>query len=68
MGMLAAVTFVSTAAVAQQRANTRDPGNAMTTAQNDAHGKIQKQTNPKKNGTSQSESTSGQNKNGQPQK
>jgi hypothetical protein len=28
---------------------------------------IQKQTNPKKNGTTQSESPSGENKNGQPQ-
>jgi hypothetical protein len=30
-------------------------------------GKIQKETNPRKNGTTQSQSTNGMNKNGQPQ-
>jgi hypothetical protein len=48
--------------------------NAMIVAQNGMSGNdsrdntIQKQTNPRENGTSQSESRDGYNKNGQPQK
>jgi hypothetical protein len=69
-GMLAAFAFASTSALACP-GHTAAKG-ALLTAQNEqtmpSRGDtIQKQTNPKKNGTSQSESRGGENKNGQMQ-
>ncbi len=70
-GMLAALAFASTSALAQP-GFSGDAKGAIVTAQNNAmpsRGEnIKKQTNPKKNGTSQSESKGGENKNGMMQK
>lgn len=69
-GMLAAFAFASTTVLAMPE-HTAARG-AVVTAQNDMPptrgNAIHKQTNPKKNGTSQSESRGGENKNGQMQK
>ncbi len=71
---LSAFTFVSAAAFAQTPPRNDDPNGAGMGRQADQspsaktpQSKIQKQTDPKKNGTSESESMHGHNKNGQMQ-
>jgi hypothetical protein len=67
---IGALALLPTLSYAQNSGGAR-AGNDQGAAANGAMAKdkshIQKQTNPKKNGTTQSESPSGENKNGQPQ-
>lgn len=68
-GLIAALGLASPAAFACARSTSA--GDAKTFAQNTTSGggnEIQKQTDPAKNGTSESESPNGANKNGQPQR
>ncbi len=71
LGIAGACALASTNGFAQTAVLSH---NALIVAQNGMSGNdsrdntIQKQTNPRENGTSQSESRDGANKNGQPQK
>ena len=74
IGMLSAFTLVSGTAFAQSPPRNDDPNGAAMGRQGDQspsakkqQGKIQTQTDPKKNGTNQSEDVNGGKKNGQPQ-
>lgn len=68
---IGALALLPTLSYAQNSGGARaanDPGaaaNDRAMSKDKSH--VQKQTNPKKNGTSQSESLGGENKNGQPQ-
>jgi hypothetical protein len=68
-GLTAVLAFASSAAFACEKWSSA--GDARTFAQNATSGgqtDVQKQTDPSRNGTSQSEDTNGANKNGQPQR
>ena len=74
IAVVSAFTFASAMAFAQNAPRNDDPNGAAMDRQSDQspsakkpHGNMQKQTNPQKNGTSQSESRQGNNKNGQAQ-
>jgi hypothetical protein len=69
---LAAAALAFTPLAAWSQTSTTGQG-GVTAAERDSPtmqkpGKIQKETDPQKNGTTQSQSTDGMNKNGQPQK
>jgi hypothetical protein len=74
IGVLSAFTLVSAAAFAENPPRNDDPNGAATDRASDQspsakkpQGKVQKETDPKKNGTNQSEGLNGEKKNGQPQ-
>ncbi len=68
-GLIAVLAFASPAAFACEKWSSA--GDGRTFAQNATSGgqtDVQKQTNPSRNGTDQSQDTNGANKNGQPQR
>jgi hypothetical protein len=74
IGVLSAFTLFSAAAFAENPPRNDDPNGAAMDRTNDQSpsakkqtGTIQTQTDPKKNGTNQSEDVNGGKKNGQPQ-
>jgi len=74
IGVLSAFTLLSAAAFAENPPRNDDPNGAAMDRQSDQSpsakkqtGTIQTQTDPKKNGTNQSEDVNGGKKNGQPQ-
>jgi hypothetical protein len=71
--LTAAAFALAPVAAWSQTTTTGQGGSATTAADRDSPtmpkpGKIQQDTDPQKNGTTQSQSTDGMNKNGQPQK